>query len=86
MVDAHTIRLRRKSPFLEWCDEEGLPVVSGYGVEDLRAVTLKHWERLGGSAAYCHLEGSQGFVGSLVAEIPSGKNLNPMCQLSSPDR
>jgi len=78
MVDAHTIRLRRKSPFLEWCDEEGLPVVTGYGVEDLRAVPLQHWQRLGGPAAYCHLEGSQGFVGSLVAEIPPGKNLNSM--------
>ena len=38
MVDAHTIRLRRKSPFLEWCDDEGIPVVTGYGVEDLRAL------------------------------------------------
>src|SRR5689334_15010313 len=73
MVDAHTIRLRRKSPFLEWCDAEGLPVITGYGVEDLRTAPLKYWERLGGPAAYCHLEGSQGFVGALVAEIPPGK-------------
>src|SRR4029077_16015890 len=63
-------RFLRKSPFLEFCDAEGLPVITGYGVEDLRKVPLSHWDRLGGPAAYCHLEGSQGFVGSMVAEIP----------------
>ena len=74
-------RFLRKSPFLEFCDAEGLPVITGYGVEDLRTVPLSHWERLGGPAAYCHLEGSQGFVGSMVAEIPPGKNLKPMRHL-----
>ena len=48
-------RFLRKSPFLEFCDAEGLPVITGYGVEDLRTVPLSHWQRLGGPAAYCHL-------------------------------
>ena len=56
-------------------------MVTGYGVEDLRALPLQQWERLGGPAAYCHLEGSQGFVGALVAEIPPGKSLEPMRHL-----
>ena len=71
-------RAMRKSPFLEWCDAEGLKVISGFGVEDLATAELAHWERLGGPAAYCHLEGSQGFVGALVVEIPAGKNLKPI--------
>ena len=62
----------RKSPFLEWCDSEGLKVISGFGVEDLATAELANWERLGGSAAYCHLEGSQGFVGAMAVEIPPG--------------
>src|SRR5262245_12718232 len=74
-------RVIRKSPFLEFCDTEGLPVIPGYGVAALRTVPLSTWERLGGPAAYCHLEGSQGFVGSMVAEIPPGNNLNPMRHL-----
>jgi quercetin dioxygenase-like cupin family protein len=74
-------RFLRKSPFLEFCDAEGLPVIMGYGVEDLRTVPLSHWKRLGGPAAYCHLEGSQGFVGSMVAEIPPGENLQPVRHL-----
>ncbi|HLQ34228.1 MAG TPA: ethanolamine ammonia lyase-activating protein [Chloroflexota bacterium] len=74
-------RQMRKSPFLEWCDSEGLKVIDGYGVDDLRTAPLEHWERLGGPAAYCHLEGSQGFVGALVAEIPRGAQLKPMRHL-----
>src|ERR671915_1058146 len=71
-------RAMRKSPFLEWCEADGLKVISGFGVEDLNTAELSHWERLGGPAAYCHLEGSQGFVGALVAEIPPGKSLRPI--------
>jgi len=75
-----TVRARyaRKSAFLEWCEAEGLKVIDGYGVEDLRTVPLEPWDRLGGAAAYCHLAGSQGFVGALVAEIPPGRNLKPI--------
>ena len=75
-------RFLRKSPFLEFCDAEGLPVISGYGVEDLRKVPLSHWERLGGPAAYCHLEGSQGFVGSWWAKFRQEKIYSP-CAIST---
>lgn len=81
MKDVTRERVLRRSPFLKWCDSEGLAVVSGYGVEDLRTLPLTYWERLGGAAAYCHLEGSQGFVGALVGEIPAGKSLRPIRHL-----
>ena len=68
-------RYERKSAFLDWCDKDGLSVLTGYGIDDLKTAPLKYWERLGGPAAYCHLEGSQGFVGVLIAEIPAGKSL-----------
>src|SRR5215471_17362671 len=71
-------RYARQPAFIEWCDKEGLAVIGGYGVEDLKTAPLKYWQRLGGPAAYCHLEGSQGFVGVLIAEIPAGKSLKPL--------
>ncbi|MGH7875109.1 MAG: hypothetical protein ACREQO_23190 [Candidatus Binatia bacterium] len=71
-------RYDRKSAFLDWCDKDGLSVLTGYGIDDLKTAPLKYWERLGGPAAYCHLEGSQGFVGVLIAQIPAGKSLKPM--------
>ncbi len=70
-----------KSRFLKFCEADGLSVITGYGVEDLRTAPLQPWERFGGPAAYCHLEGSQGVVGSLVAEIPPGQSLRPMRHL-----
>jgi gentisate 1,2-dioxygenase len=50
-------------------------------VEDLRSVPLLYWGRLGAPAAYCHLEGGQGFVGAFVVEIPPGKSLNPISHM-----
>ena len=35
---------------------------------------------------YCHLEGSQGFVGMIVAEIPPGKSLKPITTSKEPAR
>ena len=58
--DASAKRYARKSAFLEWCEKDGLSVIGGYGVDDLKTASLKHWERWGGPAAYCHLEGSPG--------------------------
>jgi hypothetical protein len=59
--EASARRYARKSAFLEFCEKDGLSVITGYGVDDLKTAPLKHWERWGGPAAYCHLEGSQGF-------------------------
>ncbi|HEX9879450.1 MAG TPA: ethanolamine ammonia lyase-activating protein [Candidatus Binatia bacterium] len=67
-----------KSRFIQWCESEGLSLITGYAVQDLRTAAVRPWDRLGGPAAYCHLAGSQGYVGSLVAEIPPGKSLKPM--------
>jgi quercetin dioxygenase-like cupin family protein len=71
-------RYARKAAFVEFCDRDGLAVITGYGVDDLKTAPLKYWERWGGPAAYCHLEGSQGFVGVMIAEIPAGKSLKPI--------
>ncbi len=71
-------RYNRKSAFLEFCEKDGLSVLGGFGIDDLKTAPLKHWERLGCPAAYCHLEGSQGFVGVFIAEIPPGKSLKPV--------
>jgi uncharacterized RmlC-like cupin family protein len=71
-------RYARKSAFLEFCENDGLSVIGGFGVSDLKTAPLEFWPRMGGAAAYCHLEGSQGFVGVLIGEIPPGKSLKPL--------
>jgi len=73
--DVSAKRYARKSAFLDRCEKDGLLVIGGYGVEDLKTAPLKYWERWGGPAAYCHLEGSRGFVGGIVVEIPADISL-----------
>jgi hypothetical protein len=46
--EASAKRYARKSAFLEWCEKDGLSVIGGYDVEDLKSAPLKHWERRGG--------------------------------------
>lgn len=74
-MDKARERFSQKSVFLRWCDSENLEVITGYSVKDLRKINLTRiWKRLELPSAYCHLEGSQGFTGALVTEIPAGKN------------
>ena len=70
-MKASARRYARKSAFLEFCERDGLAVITGYGVDDLKTAPLKHWERWGGPAAYCHLEGSQ------VSSVSSSRKSRP---------
>jgi len=60
-----------------WIEQEGVPIIEGYGVEDVLEVPRRPWARLGGSGAYIQLTGMEGVTGMYVAEIPSGGALNP---------
>jgi quercetin dioxygenase-like cupin family protein len=71
----------RKKPFDRLLEAEGLKLVGGYAVDDLRTVPLAPWDRLGAPAAYVHLEGGNGFVGVMVGEIPPGGHVNPLRHL-----
>lgn len=72
-----TTKQYREPTYNWWMREEGLPVYSGYGVTDVRALELGPWERLGGRGAFIQLEGMEGLTGMYVGEIPPGGQLNP---------
>lgn len=65
-----------QSPYLRWASSEGIPVVTGYAVDDLVSLPLAPWNRLGGTGAYVQLVGAQQLAGAYVAEIPPGAALN----------
>ncbi len=58
-------------------EEEGVPIVRGLGVYDVREVTLGPWKRTGGNGAYLELNGVGGKSGLYLLEIPSGGAINP---------
>jgi len=66
-----------KTGYRLWMEQEGVPIIEGYGVEDVTEIPHRPWARLGGSGAYIDLKGQEGVTGMYVAEIPSGGALNP---------
>jgi len=66
-----------KTPYYKWMDSEGLPVVEGHGVEDIRELKLAPWARTGGKGSFVQLYGMEGVTGVYIAEIPPGGALKP---------
>jgi oxalate decarboxylase/phosphoglucose isomerase-like protein (cupin superfamily) len=61
--------------------QEGIPVVRGFGVEDLRTIEVRPWARKGGLGTYINLDGTGGTNDAYVCEIPPGQATNPGRQL-----
>jgi quercetin dioxygenase-like cupin family protein len=68
---------RTKSPYERFMEEEGVPIVRGFGVRDTRELELGPWKRLGGRGCFLHLDGLEGVKGLFVVEVPSRGELNP---------
>jgi oxalate decarboxylase/phosphoglucose isomerase-like protein (cupin superfamily) len=66
-----------KTAYFQWVKRQGIPVVDGYGVEDVRDIKLKPWTKLGGNASFINLYGMEGVTGMYVGEIPAGGALAP---------
>jgi oxalate decarboxylase/phosphoglucose isomerase-like protein (cupin superfamily) len=66
-----------KTTYFQWMKRQGIPIVEGYGLEDVRNVALAPWARTGGKAAFVNLYGMEGVTGMYVGEIPAGGALEP---------
>src|SRR5215471_17200951 len=67
----------QRTPYEQWVDHEGIPVYRGYHIENVRALELKKWPRIGAKAALIDLEGSEGTDGSYIFEIAPGASTKP---------
>jgi mannose-6-phosphate isomerase-like protein (cupin superfamily) len=61
-----------------WMDSLGLPVHTGYYIEDLRKLELGRWQERGCDAAFIQLEGQQGITETRVSEVPPRGVLPPV--------
>lgn len=68
---------RQPSRYEEWVEQEGVPIIRGYGVSDVMSLELGPWARLGGNGAIIDLVGMEGLTGMYVAQIPPGGALVP---------
>jgi uncharacterized RmlC-like cupin family protein len=69
-----------RDPYREWRATEGIPIVSGFGIDCL-GLELSPWPRRGGLGAYVELAGGGDYSDIYVAEIPPGGHLEPTRQL-----
>jgi mannose-6-phosphate isomerase-like protein (cupin superfamily) len=53
---------------------EGIPVLDQFAIDDLAAIELEPWERIGGLGAYVHLTG-RGLANAFITEIEPGDQL-----------
>jgi quercetin dioxygenase-like cupin family protein len=58
-------------------EKEGVPVIEGFGVSDVRRISLKPWKRLGCDGAYLQLRGLEGITGVYVGKIAAGSMTEP---------
>ena len=70
-------RLVKHTAYDEFQASEGIPIVTGFAVQDLRAVEVAPWARLECSGAYINLDGTGGTNDAYVAEIEPGKRMAP---------
>jgi len=66
-----------KTAYFQWMRRQGIPIVDGYGVEDVRNLAIKPWEKIGGNASFINLYGMEGVTGMYVGEIPAAGALKP---------
>jgi len=72
---------RLDTPYDQWASSQGIDIIRGYFVEDLYALPLKWWERLGAYGAFIMLEGTGYQDDAYVLGIPPGKNTRPQRHL-----
>lgn len=68
--------MKRLTSYESWMREEGIPIIEGYGIEDVTELPRKSWTRTGGKGAFIQLKGMEGFTGMYIGEIPPGGALN----------
>jgi oxalate decarboxylase/phosphoglucose isomerase-like protein (cupin superfamily) len=74
---ARKFATEKDSPYTRWVADEGLDVLSGHFVRDLRDLELKPWPRRGGRGAFINHDASRTSNDCYVAEIPAGAQLAP---------
>ena len=68
MADARSASAR-KTFYEEGVKKEGLEIIRGFHIEDLKNLSLRWWDRIGGSAVHIDLEGTGDLAGAYVCEI-----------------
>lgn len=67
----------RKTPHQKWMESEGLPIVRGLSVANLRTIPVVPWDRIGARGTFVKLDGSETVNDAHVVEIPPRMSTKP---------
>ena len=81
METEHGPEIVEKSVYNKWVEAQGVPIIRGFYVDDLRTVKLEPWDRLGGLGVFINLFGDYATNDAYLCEIPPGKSLKPQKHL-----
>src|SRR5579883_458941 len=74
-------RIETSNTYEKYQQEQGIPIVHGFGVDDIGAVELGQWAQRGGRGAFVDLDGNGGINDAYICEIAPGGSLEPRRQL-----
>jgi quercetin dioxygenase-like cupin family protein len=77
MIDGQKIDPDGKTPYQQWIEGQGIPIIREFYLEDLRKVELAPWDWKGGRGAFLNLIGTGDINDGYLSEIPAGGNLKP---------
>jgi mannose-6-phosphate isomerase-like protein (cupin superfamily) len=78
---ARKFATEKDTPYTRWVAEEGLDIISGHYVRDLRALELRPWASRGGRGVFINHDASRTSNDCYVVEVPAGGQLVPQRQL-----
>ena len=77
IVKIGAARPRARTFYERFMAKEGVPVIEGYGVKDVREIAMSAWSRLGCDGAYLQFYGSDGSTGIHAGKIAPGATTLP---------
>src|SRR5919198_1558097 len=75
MIDMSRSKSPQKTAYDRFMEGEGIPIVEGWHVGDVRETERHPWKRLGGKGAFIQLCGQEDITALYVVEIPPGDAL-----------
>lgn len=75
--ESEGVIVQSKSAFFKWMESEGVPLYTGYSVDDLANVKVGPWKRVGAKGAMINLSGDGGIVSAYITEIDPGQKTIP---------
>ena len=60
-----------------WIESQGIPILNGFSIPNLKDVRVGSWERLDAAGAYLVLDGAEGLNDAYILEINPGSSVRP---------